>query len=433
VPMNDERERNSNAPPPRPAYGRAERDPATGDDPWMPPAEPARARSLADELEPGRLRDELGATPAAPARREPRRIAPFQFTGDGAEYFRIWVVNLLLTLMTLGIYSAWAKVRKTRYFWQNTRLEGHAFDYHGDPRAILIGRIVALVLVVGYTFAFDVSRATGLVMVGVLCAVGPWLFMRAQRFRLMNSSWRGLRFGFDARVEEAYRVVLPPLLIWFSSAILTAVASARIGLFGAAAVLSFVMIPWMHHRLKAYQHQRARYGARTFKFLPATPSFYAVYFKAGLLTIAGSLIGGLLTMIGAFALRDTSVTESSQTLMFVAGGAVGLVGYLVAWPYFAARLQAAVWSHTRLGDVRFSTAIAAGPLFRLTLKNVLLTLVTAGLYWPFAAIALARYRVECMRTESDEPLTTLAEETIAAPGLAAGDAAVDAFGLDIGL
>jgi hypothetical protein len=54
-------------------------------------------------------------------------------------------------------------------------------------------------------------------------------------------------------------------------------------------------------------------------------------------------------------------------------------------------------------------------LFRLTLKNVLLTLVTAGLYWP------------------DEPLTTLAEETIAAPGLAAGDAAVDAFGLDIGL
>lgn len=44
--------------------------------------------------------------------------APFEFTGDGAEYFRIWVINLLLTLATLGIYSAWAKVRKARYFWQ---------------------------------------------------------------------------------------------------------------------------------------------------------------------------------------------------------------------------------------------------------------------------------------------------------------------------
>ncbi len=149
-------------------------------------------------------------------------------------------------------------------------------------------------------------------MVAVLCAVGPWLFMRAQRFRLLNTSWRGLRFGFDAQVREAYRVVLPPLLIWFSSAIITAVASARIGLFGAAAILSFVMIPWMHHRLKAYQHRRAHYGARVFEFLPATRSFYAVYFKAGLLTLAGSLIGGLLMMVGVFASRDTRGARSRR-------------------------------------------------------------------------------------------------------------------------
>ena len=47
-------------------------------------------------------------TPCAAA--PPRTLAP-SFTGDGKEYFRIWVVNLLLTLATFGIYSAWAKVR----------------------------------------------------------------------------------------------------------------------------------------------------------------------------------------------------------------------------------------------------------------------------------------------------------------------------------
>ena len=431
--MSGARERDPSAPPPRPAYRRVDRGSSTDDDRWLPPAEPPGPRVLSEELEPGRLQDELGRTPDAPRRRVPQRLAPFQFTGDGQEYFRIWVVNLLLTLVTLGVYSAWAKVRKTRYFWQNTQLDGHAFDYHGDPRAILIGRVVALVLLAGYTFAFDVSRATGLVMVAVLCAVGPWLFMRAQRFRLVNSSWRGLRFGFETDALEAYRVVLPPLLIWFSSAIITAVASSRIGLFGAAATLSFVMIPWMHHRLKAYQHRRSRYGARTFDYLAATPSFYAVYFKAGLLTIGGSVIGGLLVLAAAFALRNTQAAEPTQTAMFVAGGFVGLVGYLFAWPYFAARLQAVVWSHTRVGDVRFGTAIAAAPLFRLTFKNVLLTLLTAGLYWPFAAVALARYRIECMRVESDQPLQTLAGTTIAPPGAATGDAALDAFGLDIGL
>ena len=186
--------------------------------------------------------------------------------------------------------------------------------------------------------------------------------------------------------------------------------------------------------MKAYQHRRAHYGARTFTFQPATRRFYAVYFKAALLTFAGSLIGGFIVMVSGLVLRDTPVAQPSPTLIFAAGGAVGLLGYLVAWPYFAARLQAIVWSHTGLGDVRFVTTIAAGPLFRLTLKNVLLTLLSAGLYWPFAAVALARYRVECMRVESLEPLTTLAETTIAPPGHAAGDAAaVEAFGLDIGL
>lgn len=410
-------------PPSRPAYGRG---------PWSPPAEPPRRKSIAETLEPGALRTELGGDSTETTASEPERVASFTFSGDGAEYFRIWIVNLLITLCTLGIYSAWAKVRKTRYFWQNTRLDGHAFDYHGNPRAILIGRVVAVVLLVAYSFAFDISRTAGLTMIVVLCAVGPWLFMRAQRFRLVNTSWRGLRFGFDARVSEAYRVALPPLLIWFSSAIVTALASERIGLFAAAGLTSLVMIPWMHHRLKAYQHDRARFGERSFSFIPATPAFYGVYFKAGVLAAAGVACGGI-AMLGVFALSATAQTERMQLIAMATGFVVAMVGYLVAWPYFAARLQAVVWSHTRLGDVRFGTAIAAGPLFRITLKNVLLTVLTAGLYWPFAAVALARYRVECMRAESDQPLNALADATRAGPGLAAGDAALDAFGLDIGL
>ena len=43
-----------------------------------------------------------------------------EFRGDPKEYFRIWIVNLALTILTLGIYSAWAKVRKQRYFYLST-------------------------------------------------------------------------------------------------------------------------------------------------------------------------------------------------------------------------------------------------------------------------------------------------------------------------
>ena len=60
----------------------------------------------------------------------------FQFTGSGFEYFKIWIVNLCLTVITLGIYSAWAKVRRNRYFYGNTQLAGDAFEYLANPISI---------------------------------------------------------------------------------------------------------------------------------------------------------------------------------------------------------------------------------------------------------------------------------------------------------
>ena len=39
----------------------------------------------------------------AASARAPEQI---RFTGSGSEYFGIWIVNLLLTVVTVGIYSA---------------------------------------------------------------------------------------------------------------------------------------------------------------------------------------------------------------------------------------------------------------------------------------------------------------------------------------
>src|SRR5690349_19493845 len=100
---------------------------------------------------------------------EPQAAAPrtlaLGFTGDGREYFRIWVVNLLLTLATLGVYSAWAKVRRLQYFDRNTVLAGASFDFHGNPKAVLAGRALALVLFTAYHFAFGFSTTFGLAVI----------------------------------------------------------------------------------------------------------------------------------------------------------------------------------------------------------------------------------------------------------------------------
>lgn len=109
-------------------------------------ATPEAAPPLSDDL----ALDEA-APPAPPVVGTVRH--ELEFRGTGGEYFRIWIVNLALTLLTLGIYSAWAKVRKLRYFHGNTVLAGSTFGYHGDPIRILKGRAVLAVLLAAYLFA----------------------------------------------------------------------------------------------------------------------------------------------------------------------------------------------------------------------------------------------------------------------------------------
>ena len=51
------------------------------------------------------------ADPAAAASARRPIEYPFLFDGSATEYFRIWIVNLALSILSLGIFSAWAKVR----------------------------------------------------------------------------------------------------------------------------------------------------------------------------------------------------------------------------------------------------------------------------------------------------------------------------------
>ena len=128
----------------------------------------------------------------------------FSFTGKGGEYFRIWIVNLFLTIITLGIYSAWAKVRRVQYFQRNTWLNGSSFDYHGTPIAILKGRLLAVSMFVAYNLALKTMPMVGLAIALLIAAVMPLLLVKSFRFRLYNTSYRGLRFGFIGSVKSAY-------------------------------------------------------------------------------------------------------------------------------------------------------------------------------------------------------------------------------------
>src|SRR6185437_2774899 len=131
-----------------------------------------------------------------------------RFTGTGSDYFGIWIVNLLLTIITLGIYSPWAKVRRLHYFYRHTALAGSSFDFHGSPVRILIGRAIAVAMLLAYNISARLKSPLTLVLLILFAAVLPWLLRNSLRFRLYNTSWRGTSFHFRGSVGGAYRAIL---------------------------------------------------------------------------------------------------------------------------------------------------------------------------------------------------------------------------------
>ena len=127
------------------------------------------------------------------------RREQFTFTGTTREYFGIWIVNVLLTIVTLGVYSAWAKVRRQRYFYGNTWLAGASFDYPAKPVRILIGRLIVLGVLVAYNLALQFQPIVGGLIALALIFAAPWFIMRGLRFSARVTSYRNIRFDFTGK------------------------------------------------------------------------------------------------------------------------------------------------------------------------------------------------------------------------------------------
>jgi uncharacterized membrane protein YjgN (DUF898 family) len=371
---------------------------------------------------------------------QPQRL-PIRFTGSGGEYFRIWIVNLLLTIVTVGVWSAWAKVRKTRYFWSNTQLGGAAFQYHGNPGAILRGRLLAGAIFVAYSLAGTISVKAGTAAGAVLALLAPWFLYKSMRFKLANTSWRGLRFGFDSSAGRAYAVFAPGLVL--AVLFLAALAIAqRIAPVEGAKLLPLLLttqlailasVPWLHARLKAFQHGRARYGDLAFELEPSTAAFYGLYGKTFLVALPFSVLVGIGVASIVGATKDPGAEQLMIVAMLIVPYVILVLAYALIGAFFAARLQRLVWTRTHAGPVHFSTTVTARGLMRVWIVNGFLTLVTLGVYWPWAAVAIARYRLESMTIEAGAPIEAVAAGSLSAERSATGESAVDLFGWDIGL
>jgi uncharacterized membrane protein YjgN (DUF898 family) len=337
------------------------------------------------------------------------RVVHPEFTASAGEYFRIWIVNLFFTLMSLGIYSAWAKVRKRRYFYGSTRVDGATFDYFASPKAVLKGRIIAVLVLVAYALLGELYPESRYVFWGLAVVLLPWLAVRAFEFNARNSGWRGLRFDFVAGTAKAARTY----------AAMLALLVVTLGL----------ATPWFMARMKSFIIANHAFGTTRLACELRGFDFLKIYFLAGLLITVLAL--PLAIGAGMLIAAAPAPAEYSWALFLLPVVPV-YAGYVVGYAYSEARTTNLVWNNTSAPGLRFSSSLSAIKLAKLYLGNVLAVLFTAGLLIPWAVVRTRRYRLGCLSIIVEREAVHEANPQLPRVG-AAGQEMGDLFNLDLGI
>lgn len=329
---------------------------------------------------------------------------PFEFTGRAGEYFKIWIVNILLTFLTVGIYSAWAKVRTKRYFYGNTFLQDSSFEYLADPLKILKGRLIVFGFFVLYAIATTIAVAAGALFGLFFLLIFPWVFVRALAFNARNSSYRNIRFDFNASYGRA--------------------AGVFIGGGVLAALTLGLGYPYFVYLRSKFVVGNSGYGSTPFGFSARAANFYGVYLVA--------FVGILLAIGLAWVLLAAgAVPEELMT-----GGWLAVILFYLSLGFLMVYLQTSitnlVWSNAHLGDHRLESTLRTTQMLWIHVSNTVAIVLSFGLLIPWATIRKVRYRLDNLKLLAAGELDDFIageQETVAA----AGGEIADFFDFDLGI
>jgi len=340
----------------------------------------------------------------------------FEFTGTWREFAPIAFTNLLLTIVTLGIYRFWAKTRERRYLWSRTNFIGDPLEWTGTGKELLIGFILVLLLlgppVLILQFGAQALMLRGhigaailltlIAYIAILYFIGVARF-RAVRYRLTRSYWRGIRGGSDDRgwdygLEAIWRTVVGGIV------------------FG-------LMIPWSMTSLWNRRWGRMSFGANQFAADANWQPIIGRYLLFYLLPIVGCVgIAG----VAAFSM-GAGATHGSFVAAIIGVFAAYLAMGVIAIVYYAAFLREAIGSLT-LHQLRFDFTARTMDWIKLLLGNIGLFIVTLGIGYVFLSYRNWAFTMRHLEASGEIDLAALTQSTTASP--TQGEGLLDAF--DVG-
>lgn len=383
-----------------------------------------------------------------------------KFEGSGREYFKIWIVNVLLTIVTLGFYYPWAKVRNRRYFYANSILDGRNFEYHATGKQLFIGFLVAMSLFIVYVVIQQVSPIGNLILIGALFIAIPWIIWRSMMFNMRMTSFSNVRFGFVGQLRDSYMnfFVYPVLLMigYVVLAIGVEVLMPILGM-GLTSIISFIVfltfivfaVSFIKKKNTEYAINLSRYGQGIFQTNVQTKEFMTIMLKTvgiAVLTmlitvlIIGALVYATVGLETLISIKETANDpQMMQAKMAAIMPIIGLayLGMILAsmfiMAYYMTRQRRYVYENTTLDDaISFGSTLKAKQFAWIMITNFLAVIATLGLAMPWAKVRVARVMLENTQVHTnagfDQYMTQKQNESSSL-----GEQIGDAFDVDVGL
>jgi uncharacterized membrane protein YjgN (DUF898 family) len=343
--------------------------------------------------------------PGGPAPRD--EAAAISWSGSTWGLAGLGFFNLLLTIITLGIYHFWAKTEVRRRIANSIRINDEPLEYTGTGMELFLGFLIVLI---GILLPFQLLAVGAQVWLGPAGGVVVLLFLpliwylynvaiyRARRYRRSRLRWRGVR-GSVVGSSWAYG--------WHS--LWTAFVSA---------FTSGWLTPWRDNFLHRTVTKETRFGDRAFNYTGKAGPLYPSYTIAWI----GSIV--LLGLIGALGfaiiyplslpIQEAMATATNAdgkpdwndpalkqqlglffSLMALGYGFLALYGVTasVLWSLFYAREYRYFASETTLEGLRFKLDVKGWSMFWLFLSNTLMSILTLTILAPVAEARVARYFV----------------------------------------
>ena len=310
---------------------------------------------------------------------------------DARRWPLVWLLikNLLLGLVTLGIYRFWAKTNVRRYFWRHVSIDGEPLEYIGRGKELLIGFLIAIVILAPIFIAFQVLETVqiglpepvrgllSLLLFLVLAFLVQVAVFRMRRYRLTRTVWRGIRCGLDgSSVEFGFRALRYQFL---------------------AGLSLWVAYPWMRVRIYRLLVGQMRFGDQRFEFEAASKELYRAWIPvilSAVATLALVIWAGYQSAQDAAALgrqlKSASGGVPTEVDFPIAPYAPALVALLGTF-FFYVRYRIREFQYfvrsTTLGPTSFTAALDMYAILGLVIVYILVLGAAMFLYLTVIAIA----------------------------------------------